>query len=135
MVAPAEKPRLEQADLEDERSDFLEFDRMDPLPPAGEVLSARAVEEAHSRNVQLLESALRFLPEGNDAPPPKQYAPRSPASSPAYYPQAPLPLFENPAFFERLDTDTLFFVFYYQQGTYQQLRSSLIFNDNLSVVI
>lgn len=78
------------------------------------------MEEAHTRNVQLLESALRFLPEGNDTPPPKQYTPRTPANTPSYYPQAPLPLFENPAFFERLDTDTLFFVFYYQQGTYQQ---------------
>merc|ERR1719231_1552608 len=28
--------------------------------------------------------------------------------------------FENPQFFEKLNPDTLFFIFYYQPGTYQQ---------------
>ena len=31
-----------------------------------------------------------------------------------------IPVLENPALFERLDGDVLFFCFYYQQGTYQQ---------------
>ena len=51
---------------------------------------------------------------------PKQYTPRNPVHTPASYPQAPSPLFEIPASFEKFDTDTLFFIFYYQQGTYQQ---------------
>jgi CCR4-NOT transcription complex subunit 3 len=59
---------------------------------------------------------------------PRQYIPKNPyMNTPVYYPQQPLVgvgggvLFENqPGLFEKLDTDTLFFIFYYQQGTYQQ---------------
>lgn len=46
--------------------------------------------------------------------------PRNPYPTPGSFPQAPAPLFELPATFEQLETDALFFVFYYQQGTYQQ---------------
>jgi CCR4-NOT transcription complex subunit 3 len=40
--------------------------------------------------------------------------------TPAYYPITPSPIFENPEFFDRLGQETLFFIFYYQQDTYQQ---------------
>ena len=47
--------------------------------------------------------------------------PNQPYPTPGYYPQVPFALFEtNPLIFEKFDTDTLFFIFYYQQGTYQQ---------------
>ena len=38
----------------------------------------------------------------------------------ACYPQQPPAHFSQPSFFATLDTDTLLFIFYYQQGTYQQ---------------
>ena len=41
-------------------------------------------------------------------------------ATPPSYPSTLPSLLENPALFERLDGDTLFFCFYYQQGTYQQ---------------
>ena len=31
---------------------------------------------------------------------------------------------DNPELFEKFDTDTLFFIFYYQQGTYQQFLAA-----------
>jgi CCR4-NOT transcriptional regulation complex NOT5 subunit len=56
-----------------------------------------------------------------DPPRPKHYQPKNPYPTPSYYPQAPLSgLFDNAAMFEKFDIDTLFFIFYYQQGTYQQ---------------
>ena len=58
-----------------------------------------------------------------------------------YYPVEPARSFDDPGAFERYDVDTLFFIFYYQQGTYQQylaakelkkllhsLEFSLVFN-------
>jgi CCR4-NOT transcription complex subunit 3 len=40
---------------------------------------------------------------------------------PGYYPQTPLSLFESSALiFERFDLDTLFYIFYFKQGTLQQ---------------
>ena len=52
------------------------------------------------------------------------YQPRNPYPTPDAFPTAPATLFDNPAMFEKLDVDTLFFVFYFQQGTYQQHLAS-----------
>jgi CCR4-NOT transcription complex subunit 3 len=59
-------------------------------------------------------------PGTNDAERSKQYQPQNPYPTPASYPSAPSAIFENPAVFEKLGTDCLFFIFYYAQGTYQQ---------------
>lgn len=45
---------------------------------------------------------------------------RYPTITPASYPQMQAPVIDNPALWERLDKDVLFYAFYYQQGTYQQ---------------
>lgn len=50
----------------------------------------------------------------------KPYTPRNPYPCPNSYPTTPSPIFDNPAVFEKLGTDALFFIFYYAQGTYQQ---------------
>ncbi|TPX61826.1 hypothetical protein PhCBS80983_g00794 [Powellomyces hirtus] len=68
----------------------------------------------------MLQTSFQFLPDPLDSERPKHYIPKNPYPVPAYYPQLPLPLFENPNVFEKFDTDVLFFIFYYQQGTYQQ---------------
>ena len=54
----------------------------------------------------------------------EQYIPRNPYPTPPYYPDQPLALFEQASTFEKLDTDTLFFIFYYHQGTYQQFLAA-----------
>ncbi|KAF9572274.1 general negative regulator of transcription subunit 5 [Mortierella alpina] len=70
---------------------------------------------------QMLEASYQFIPEATDTERPKYYTPKNPFSTPSYYPQTPPSgLFENAAMFEKFDIDTLFFIFYYQQGTYQQ---------------
>lgn len=50
----------------------------------------------------------------------RRYAPRNPCRTPAAFPKQPAAAFEKPQMFEKLNTDTLFLIFYYQQGTYQQ---------------
>jgi CCR4-NOT transcription complex subunit 3 len=44
----------------------------------------------------------------------------NPHSVPPYYPDTPPPHFSRPEFFGSLEPDTLFFIFYHLQGTYQQ---------------
>lgn len=51
---------------------------------------------------------------------PSVYTPRNPYSTHGAFPTSPPPLLKSPSTVERFDTDTLFFIFYYQQGTYQQ---------------
>lgn len=85
-----------------------------------------AKERAMSKEVgffvhQMLDASYLFIPELADTERPKHYTPKNPYPTPSYYPQTPPPgLFDNPAMFEKFDIDTLFFIFYYQQGTYQQ---------------
>lgn len=67
-----------------------------------------------------LTASLRTAPEPSDSDKPKYYLPRNPTKTPAYYPQTSLTSFEDPRIFEKMEVDTLFFVFYYMQGTYQQ---------------
>ncbi|KAJ3300763.1 general negative regulator of transcription subunit 5 [Borealophlyctis nickersoniae] len=68
----------------------------------------------------MLETSFQYVPDALDSERPKYYLPKNPYPVPGYYPQAPFALFENPMLFEKFDIDTLFFIFYYQQGTYQQ---------------
>jgi CCR4-NOT transcription complex subunit 3 len=55
---------------------------------------------------------------------PKYYVPRNPIATPGYYPQEPSSQFANPALFSKFDVDTLFYIFYYCQGTYLQCVAS-----------
>ncbi|KAI8070561.1 Not1 N-terminal domain, CCR4-Not complex component-domain-containing protein [Gilbertella persicaria] len=69
---------------------------------------------------QMLDASLQHVPDLIDSERPKVYQPRNPFSTPSYYPQQPLLIFDNPMLFDKFDMDTLFYIFYYQQGTYQQ---------------
>lgn len=51
---------------------------------------------------------------------PKYYVPRNPFQTPSYYPQQPNPILSTPGIFSQLDVETLFYVFYFHPGTYQQ---------------
>ncbi|CAO3629495.1 unnamed protein product [Mucor hiemalis] len=69
---------------------------------------------------RMLDASLQFVPDLIDSERPKIYQAQTPQLTPAYYPQQPLAIFDNPSLFEKFDMDALFFIFYYQQGTYQQ---------------
>jgi CCR4-NOT transcription complex subunit 3 len=51
---------------------------------------------------------------------PKYYVPRNPFQTPDYYPQAQNPVLSTAGIFSQLDVETLFYVFYFLPGTYQQ---------------
>ncbi|KAI1196896.1 Not1 N-terminal domain, CCR4-Not complex component-domain-containing protein [Nemania serpens] len=56
----------------------------------------------------------------SDAEPPKSYRPETRYHSAAGYPQEPLAILDDPRLYSRIEPDTLFYVFYYKQGTPQQ---------------
>ena len=70
--------------------------------------------------LSLLDTSLKSLPVPDDTDRPKQYTPRNPHRTPPFFPAAPAPIFDDPALFEKLSVDTLFFIFYFQQGTPHQ---------------
>lgn len=89
-------------------------------------------------NLAAVEAALSFMPEAatasrkpatpgppqkqaaNDVSTPSHAAPRNPIQVPPSFPNVSAPVFDSREVFEQFDPDTLFFIFYYQQGTYQQ---------------
>lgn len=82
---------------------------------------------SNAQSVQRLQAAsLANCPEPADAQPPHHYKPKSPYNTPSYYPQEPLPILSDPRLFEtgRIDTDTLFYLFYYHQGSYRQFLAA-----------
>jgi len=69
---------------------------------------------------KLLQGSYSSMPQPQDTEKPKYYVPRNPVQTPSYYPQTPNPILNTAAIFPQLDVETLFYVFYYHPGTYQQ---------------
>ncbi|ETW84450.1 hypothetical protein HETIRDRAFT_458198 [Heterobasidion irregulare TC 32-1] len=69
---------------------------------------------------KLLEGSYNTMPQPQDTEKPKYYVPRNPYQTPSYYPQATNPILSSQGLFSQLDVETLFYVFYFLPGTYQQ---------------
>ncbi|KAI0034414.1 Not1 N-terminal domain, CCR4-Not complex component-domain-containing protein [Vararia minispora EC-137] len=69
---------------------------------------------------KLLAGSYANMPQPQDTAKPRYYVPRNPYSSPPYYPQTVSRLLSSSNFFAQLDVETLFYVFYFLPGTYQQ---------------
>lgn len=87
-----------------------------------EVTKERATANPTPAVQRLLATSLTTCPEPGDAEKPRHYKPQNPYNTPLYYPQEPLSIFDDPRLYDtgRIDTDTLFYLFYYRQGSYQQ---------------
>ncbi|CAK1551319.1 unnamed protein product [Leptosia nina] len=74
----------------------------------------------HQLQFQMLEAAYLHTPHPSDSERTRVYLPRNICQTPAYYNQVLLPHSDTVEFFQRLSTETLFFVFYYMEGTKAQ---------------
>ncbi|KIW08959.1 uncharacterized protein PV09_00870 [Verruconis gallopava] len=74
---------------------------------------------------RLFAAGYSQVPEAADMERPRFYRPQNPYPyTPPHFPQEPSPIFDDPRLYSRVDTDTLFYAFYYRQGTYQQYLSA-----------
>ncbi|KAG6833605.1 hypothetical protein H0H87_004232 [Tephrocybe sp. NHM501043] len=73
---------------------------------------------------KMLEGGHSNVPQPQDTEKPKYYVPRNPFATARYYPQSPHPALSTPAIFSQLDVETLFYVFYFLPGTYQQFLAA-----------
>ena len=90
---------------------------LDAQGPSGHDDSASS---ASAHKLAALALSMRRAPRKADSERPRQYVPRNPYATPPAFPSTPASTFDDAKVFEKLGTDTLFFIFYYQQGTYQQ---------------
>lgn len=78
-------------------------------------------KDATERYLNALNDSFLQMPTSTETERTKSYTPRNPyPAAPSCFPSTPSPILDNPAVFEKLGTDALFFIFYYAQGTYQQ---------------
>jgi CCR4-NOT transcription complex subunit 3 len=83
-------------------------------------LGPSPLQKEHQVQFQMMESAYYHLPAPSDSEKIKGYLHRQPILTPLHYPQTQLPHADTIEFFQRLSTETLFFIFYYMEGTKAQ---------------
>uniref|UniRef100_A0A8C5MFG6 CCR4-NOT transcription complex subunit 3 n=1 Tax=Leptobrachium leishanense TaxID=445787 RepID=A0A8C5MFG6_9ANUR len=66
------------------------------------------------------DAAWHHMPHPSDSERIRQYLPRNPCPTPPYHHQMPPPHSDTVEFYQRLSTETLFFIFYYLEGTKAQ---------------
>lgn len=70
--------------------------------------------------LQMCEATFHHLPHPSDSERLRHYLPRNPCPTPSYYQQVPPTQADSLDFFSKLSTETLFFIFYYMEGTKAQ---------------
>lgn len=78
------------------------------------------LQKEHQCQFQMMEAAYFHMPHPSDSERLRNYLPRNPCPTPLYYHQVPLAHSDTVEFFQRLSTETLFFIFYYMEGTKAQ---------------
>lgn len=90
-------------------------------PAPTQATASAPSKDATERYLSALNDSYLQIPTSTETDRSRSYTPRNPyPAAPSCYPSSPSPIFDNPAVFEKLGTDALFFIFYYAQGTYQQ---------------
>ncbi|RUS74494.1 hypothetical protein EGW08_017745 [Elysia chlorotica] len=86
------------------------------MAPLGSVLLTK--EQIYQSD--MVDAAFHHLPHPSDSERMRHFLPRNPCPTPAYYWSASIPHAETVEFYQRCNTETLFFIFYYMEGTKAQ---------------
>jgi CCR4-NOT transcription complex subunit 3 len=84
------------------------------------------LSKEHQYQFQMLDTANYHMPVPADAERMRQFLPRNPIPTPPYYPQHPMANADSLEFFQRLSIETLFFIFYYLEGTKAQYMAAKV---------
>lgn len=127
---PVEQPPTEQTNGETSKQRD-EDESIYHLPPglqdlihSFEATKSRASSTPSPSVQRLLGASHATCPEYLDAERPRHYRPQIKYNTPRYYPQEPFMTIDDPALYGKIDTDTLFYIFYYRQNTYQQYMAA-----------
>lgn len=86
------------------------------VAPLGPVL----LSSERLKQLKMLDTAFHHLPQRQDSERMRPYISRSAVPIASYHHHPPPPNIDSLEFFQRLSTETLFFIFYYQEGTRAQ---------------
>ncbi|KAI1704625.1 NOT2 / NOT3 / NOT5 family domain-containing protein [Ditylenchus destructor] len=74
--------------------------------------------------LRMLDSNITHLPRSIDSDPLRAFLKKTPCDTPTYYPQMPHPKLDALEYYLKLSPETLFFIFYYSEGTRAQMLAS-----------
>ena len=101
------------------------------LPPGlQDLIHSYEATKSHSLSTpspsvqRLLGASHATCPDYLDAEKPRHYRPQTKYNTPRYYPQEPFMMIDDPSLYSKIDTATLFYIFYYRQNTYQQYMAA-----------
>lgn len=129
-AAPSLHPAAEQingtlpTDAEQEESIFHLPSGLQDLVQSFEATKSRSQFAPSPSAQRLLSASHATCPEFLDAEKPRHYRPEQKYLTPRYYPQEPFMTIDEPSLYGKIDTDTLFYIFYYRQNTYQQYMAA-----------
>lgn len=113
-----------QLDTEEDESIYHLPSGLQDLVQSFEVTKRRAPSAPTASAKRLLAASNATCPEFLDAEKPRHYRPDQKYLTPRYYPQEPFMTIDEPSLYSKIDTDTLFYIFYYRQNTYQQYMAA-----------
>lgn len=87
-------------------------------------LGKSPLTKEQSQQLAILEAASKRLPQPADTERIRSYLPRISVNTPSYYPQTPLPGHDSSELLGKLSSETLFFMFYYMEGTKAQFLAA-----------
>jgi CCR4-NOT transcription complex subunit 3 len=124
-AVPPSTPALTNGDthseVEEEESVYHLPSSLSDLLESFEATKASAADPMSANHQRLFAAGLASAPDSVDAERPRHYRPENPYPyTPGHFPQERLSVFDDHRLYSRVDTDTLFYAFYYRQGTYQQ---------------
>ncbi|POR39664.1 General negative regulator of transcription subunit 3 [Tolypocladium paradoxum] len=98
--------------------DTYETSKKRPPPPSAQ------------STLRMMTASQASCPESHDSEVPRTYRPDVPMpQTGSGFPREPLPIFDDPRLYTRIDPDTLFYVFYYKQNTAQQYLAAKALKD------
>ncbi|KAK5992217.1 General negative regulator of transcription subunit 3 [Cladobotryum mycophilum] len=90
----------------------------------------RPYQPLSQTTLNMMKASQVSYPSAFDADLPRTYRPDMPMpQTGSGFPTQPLPIFDDPRLYARIDPDTLFYVFYYKQGTAQQYLAAKALKD------
>lgn len=113
-----------QTDAEEDESIYHLPPGLQDLVQSFEATKSRAPTTPSPSVQRLLSASHATCPDFLDAEKPRHYRPHTKYLTPRYYPQEPFVTIDDPSLYGKIDTDTLFYIFYYRQNTYQQYMAA-----------
>ena len=120
---------VSQAEADDEVSHYHLPSELEDLVQSFNINQSRVGMPPSQSSLRMLATSHLSCPDSTDAEQPRHYQPKTRFATPSWYPQEPLSIFDDPRLYSRIDPDTLFYVFYYQQNTYQQYLAAKALKD------